>query len=229
MTPLVLIPGMMCDARLFAPQLACFAQTTVQIPCFGPYQTMADIAAQILQDAPPQFALGGLSMGGIVAMEIVRQAPQRVTRLALLDTNPLAEIPERQQAREPQIERVLAGDLFTVMRDELKPNYLTDGPNKAGLLELCMDMAMGLGETAFVNQSRALQSRPDQTQTLRQIRVPTLVLCGAMDALCPPERHELMHRLIPDASLCIVPRAGHMPTLEQPEFTNQALHRWFWD
>lgn len=226
MTPLVMLPGMMCDARLFAPQIAAFSrQRAVHVaPILG--DTIETAATLILKDAPPDFALCGLSMGGIVAMEILRQAPERVTRLALLDTNPRAEASEVQAHRLPQIEKVQSGHLIEVMRDEMKPRYLTDGPNREAILNLCMDMAKSLGPDAFVNQSRALAHRPDQTETLRKSDVPALVLCGRDDGLCPVHRHELMHNLLRNSRLEIIENAGHLPTLEQPEQTTAALSRW---
>ncbi len=188
--------------------------------------TVQALAAQILADAPPRFALAGLSMGGIVAMEIMAQAPDRVTHLALLDTNSRAELPEVQARRAPQIASVHAGGLDAVMRDEMKPNYLTDGPNRAAILDLCMDMALALGPQVFVNQSLALRDRPDQQETLARVTVPTLILCGRQDILCPVERHERMHELIPQSTLHVVENAGHLPTLEQPDETTAALRRW---
>ncbi len=227
MLPLVLVPGMMCDGRLFAPQIAAFSGTrAVHLAPIARHDTMAELAAAILAEAPPRFALAGLSMGGIVAMEIVAQAPDRVERLALLDTNPLAETDEVRAMRAPQIARIEAGELRAVMRDEMKPNYLADGARRGELLDLCMDMALDLGSEVFVRQSRALAARPDQQETLADVRVPTLVLCGAEDALCPLERHERMHELVPRSRLEIIAGAGHLPTLEQPEATTAALGRW---
>jgi pimeloyl-ACP methyl ester carboxylesterase len=228
--PLVLLPGMMCDARLFGPQIGAISPgRAVAVGDIGGHSSVQDIAAAVLATAPPRFALAGLSMGGIVAMEIVAQAPDRVTRLALLDTNPLAETPEAQARRAPQIDKVQAGGLLSVMRDEMKPNYLTDGPNRAAILDLCMDMALALGPQVFVRQSCALRDRPDQQETLRRLRIPTLILCGRHDALCPVSRHELMHGLIPGSVLRIVENAGHLPTLEQPTETTAALIRWLED
>ena len=225
--PLLLLPGMMCDARLFAPQIAALSHARpVMVAPFGPHDTVAAIAAAILENAPPRFALAGLSMGGIIAMELFRQAPERVARLALLDTNPKAEAPHIAKNREPQIEKVRNGGLRAVMRDEMKPNYLTDGPNTGAILDVCMAMAETLGAEAFIHQSRALQTRPDQQDTLRQVHVPTLILCGEDDALCPLHRHTLMHDLVPDATLCVIKRAGHLPTLEQPDETTRALTAW---
>ena len=222
MTPLLLIPGMMCDARMWGDLP--FAGIRHALPIGA--DRMADIASQILQDAPPCFALAGLSMGGIVAMEVLRQAPERVDRLALLDTNPLAEAPDVHARRLPQIAKVQAGGLSAVMRDEMKPNYLAESPHKAKILELCMDMALGLGPEAFVDQSRALASRPDQQVTLAAFKGPALILMGTEDRLCPRPRHDLMHRQMPQSRLVIIEGAAHLPPLEQPTQTTAALRRW---
>lgn len=227
MTPLVLLPGMMCDARLFAPQVGALSadRAVMVVPIAGADRVEA-LAAGVLAHAPPRFALAGLSMGGIVAMEILRQAPGRVDRIALLDTNPLAEAEAVKARRIPQMDKVAAGQLMAVMRDELKPNYLTDGPRRAEILDLCMSMAEALGPEVFHRQSRALMHRPDQSETLRDARIPALVLCGEDDALCPIARHELMHSLMPGSTLTVIREAGHLPTLEQPEVTTAALRSW---
>lgn len=225
--PLVLLPGMMCDARLFAPQIAALsAETTVAVAAITRGETVEDIAAQILEQLPTHFALAGLSMGGIVAMEILRRAPERITRLALMDTNPLAETPQMAAGREPQIVAAKAGRLRDVMRDEMKPRYLAPGPGQEAVLDLVMQMAETLGPDVFVRQSRALQRRPDQQATLRKCRVPTLVLCGVHDSLCPVKRHQFMAELIPKAKLVVIDDAGHLPPLEQPEATTKALSDW---
>lgn len=225
--PLLLLPGMMCDARLFAPQVAQFsADRPVMVAPLTGQASFRDLSAAILKHAPLRFALAGLSMGGIAAMEIVREAPERVTRLALIDTNPLADSASQTSLRESQIERVSNGNLHEVMRDEMKPNYLSKGPGREAILELCMSMAGRLGPDVFIQQSRALQQRPDQCDTLRSVAVPTLILCGEDDALCPIERHELMRDLVTGATLAVIPGAGHLPTLEQPELTNRELELW---
>src|SRR6056297_835094 len=140
--PLLLLPGMMCDARLFAPQIAAFSgRRAVHVaPMLG--DTIANIAGSVIAHAPPRFALAGLSMGGILAMEVLRQAPDRVERLALLDTNPRAELDAVKEKRTPQMEAAKTGRLRRVMREEMKPNYLVDSPRKQEILDLCMDMAM---------------------------------------------------------------------------------------
>lgn len=225
--PLIFLPGMMCDARVFLPQISAFSsQYTLQIMNLTGADSITGLAQAVLAHAPPQFALAGLSMGGIVAMEIMRIAPKRVTRLALLDTNSLAELPEVTARRWPQIEKVRAGQLRTVMRDEMKPNYLSDGPHQGAILDTCMAMAETLGAAVFVRQSLAVMKRRDQQDTLRQVQVPTLILCGKEDSLCPLERHELMHELVAGSRLEVIQQAGHLPTLEQPETTNEVLQQW---
>ncbi|NNE78637.1 MAG: alpha/beta fold hydrolase [Silicimonas sp.] len=225
--PLVLLPGMMCDGRLFAPQIAAFShEHPVLVAPLTGADTMSALATAVLAIAPPRFALAGLSMGGIVAMEMIRQAPDRISRLALLDTNALADPPGFAAKREAQVEKALSGELRSVMRDEMKPNYLTDGPDRDAILDLCMEMAEDLGPRVFARQSAALQHRPDQCETLKSVRVPSLVLCGEDDRLCPLRRHELMHDLIEGSRLAVIAGAGHLPTLEQPDLTNRTLNEW---
>lgn len=227
MIPLVLLPGMMCTAQLFSHQIARFSKDrVVQFSPLVGHDDVGYLAKDVLTHAPNEFALCGLSMGGIVAMEVVRQAPERVRGLALLDTNPLAELHSVKQRRIPQIKKVKAGGLLDVMRDEMKPNYLAEGESKAEILDLCLQMALDLGCDVFIRQSVALRDRVDQTDTLRAVNVPTLVLCGINDRLCPIETHQLMCELVPLATLSVVEGAGHLPVLEQPEFTNSMLAQW---
>ncbi|WP_299788847.1 alpha/beta hydrolase [uncultured Marivita sp.] len=225
--PIVFLPGMMCDARLFEPQIRAFSAThPVMVAPITHGQRVEEIASGLLPLLPQKFALAGLSMGGIVAMEVLRRAPERVTRVALMDTNCLAETPQVAANREPQIVKVRSGKLTEVMRDELKPNYLAPGPRRPAVLQTVMDMAHTLGPEVFVHQSRALQRRRDQQSTLRKIKQPALVLCGAHDALCPVKRHTFMAELIPHARLVVLDDAGHLPTLETPDETNDALWEW---
>jgi pimeloyl-ACP methyl ester carboxylesterase len=226
MIPLVLIPGMMCDARMWGGLPPALHPREVGHAVPTGADSVAALAGALLRDAPDCFALAGLSMGGIIAMEVLRQAPDRVARLALLDTNPLAESPEMQARRGPQIDRVLAGGLAQVLRDEMKPLYLADTPHRTEILDLCMEMALSLGPAIFATQSRALASRLDQTATLAAFKGPALVLMGEHDIPCPKPRHDLMHALMPQSRLVVIPGAGHLPTLEKPIETTAALRRW---
>ena len=225
--PLVLMPGMMCDARLFLPQITAFsADRAVQVANITQGEKIEVMAEAVLKDAPEKFALAGLSMGAIVAMEVQRRAPERVTRIALMDTNSQAETPPVAAMREPQIVGARTGRLAEVMRDVMRPEFLAPGPRRHEVLDLMQQMAMDLGPEVFVRQSRALQRRPDQQKTLRKLRVPALVLCGEHDGLTPVRRHDFMAGLIPYATLNIIPDAGHIPTLEQPDATTAALRHW---
>lgn len=225
--PLILLPGMMCDLRLFTPQINTLSdEREVSVLDITGSDTVEALAETVLAEAPPTFALAGLSMGGIVAMEVARQAPDRVKGLALMDTNALAEADHIKAMREPQMDKARAGHLAHVMRDEMKPHYIADGPQHGDILDLCMEMALDLGPDVFIRQSKALQTRPDQSDTLRRYAAPALVLCGALDALCPPKRHTLMHDLLPNSTLTMIADAGHLPTLEKPGETTAALRGW---
>ncbi|MFT7595725.1 MAG: pimeloyl-ACP methyl ester carboxylesterase [Paracoccaceae bacterium] len=225
--PLVLLPGMMCDDRLFTPQIRAFCpDRAVMIAPISQGDRVEDIVRNLLDQLPERFALAGLSMGGIVAMEVLNRAPKRVTRLCLMDTNPLAESAAVAAAREPMIVGAQAGRLDEVMREALRPEFLAPGPKRLEVLNLMYQMAADLGAELFVRQSRALQRRPDQQATLRKCKLPTLIMCGEHDKLTPVRRHEFMAELIPGAHLKIILNAGHIPTLEQPEATNAAMRDW---
>ena len=222
-----MVPGMMCDERIFSPQIEALSQNLeVTIADISNFSSVRELASDVLKKAPKKFSLLGHSMGGIVAMEIYSQAPDRIEKLILMDTNPKAELDEVKLKREPQIREVNKGKLLEVMRDEMKPNYLAESENKRSVLNVCMDMALTLGPDVFINQSRALQSRLDQQNTIQSIKIPVLIMCGSEDKLCPVERHEMMHNMITDSDLKIINNAGHMPTLEQPRETTEVIKEW---
>ncbi|MFD1508359.1 alpha/beta fold hydrolase [Lacimonas salitolerans] len=225
--PLVLLPGMMCDARLFAAQINDLSrERVVSVAPITQGERVEEIASSLLDALPAKFALAGLSMGGIVAMEILRRAPDRVTRIALMDTNPLAETPQSAAAYEPLLIKARAGRLDDALRDMMRPEYLAPGPGRLAVTTAFLAMAADLGPDVFARQVRALQRRRDQQPTLRRCKVPVLVLCGAHDGLTPPKRHSFMAELIPYARLEIIEEAGHLPTLEAPEAVTQALRGW---
>jgi pimeloyl-ACP methyl ester carboxylesterase len=227
-TNLVLIPGMMCDERLWAPQVACLSgEYHIHIAHMKQGNSIQAIAKNILSTAPPTFALAGLSMGAIVAFEIWRQASMRVQRLALLDTNYRADAPERFGSRNRQIAEVQNGHLQEILRDELKPNYLAEiHKNNAVFLEEVLAMGMDLGADVFVRQSVALRDRIDSTHTLATIDCPVTIICGSEDQLCGVSLHEAMAVAIPKARLEVIQECGHLSTLEQPEAVNEILKNW---
>ena len=227
MTPVVMIPGMMCDERIFAHQIEELGtDTEVYIADISKYSSIQELASDVLENSPPKFFLVGHSMGGIVAMEMCSQEPDRIEKLVIMDSNHKSELEETKLKREPQIRDVISGNLAQVMKEEMKPNYLADSYKQKDILNTCMEMALTLGPEVFVRQSRALQDRDDQQSTLKDLNIPVLIMCGAEDKLCSLERHELMHNIINDSKLEVVMDAGHMPTLEQPQKTTEVIKSW---
>lgn len=225
--PLVLLPGMMCDARLFGPQIADLSRTNpIHLGALSGHSTIAELADEVLAHAPPKFALAGISMGGIVAMEIYARAPERVQRMALMDTNPGTDTDEMRANRDCQMTKAKNGDLETIMRRDMIPNYLSESSTKDQIQALCLEMALDMGKDVFIRQSIALRNRPDQRETLRLVSIPTLVLCGEDDQLCPIQKHNEIHSLIVGSEIVVIKSAGHLPILEQPETTTAALRRW---
>ncbi len=225
--PLLLLPGHMCDARLFSRQIdGLCGLATLHLPRAPRENSIESMAVETLDAAPPRFAVAGISMGGIIAMELIRIAPERIAGIALMDTNHLPESEATRAERQARMDRAAAGHLREVMRDDLKPLYLAKGADLGSVRDLVMDMALSLGPDVFIDQSRALIGRRDQSDTLRSINVPALVMCGEMDMLCPEERHREIAALIPNARLEVIPGAGHLPNLEQSELTNQKLIEW---
>ncbi|WP_343116810.1 alpha/beta fold hydrolase [Ostreiculturibacter nitratireducens] len=225
--PLLLIPGFMADARMFLPQVAALsAGRTIQVASLGEGDTIEDMAGEVLASAPPFFALAGHWIGGLVAMEILRRAPERVSRIAFLDVLTLTETPNAAAEREPRIAMARAGRLAEALEQEIPAAALAPGAGRADLQSRLREMAESLGPEAFARQSRALMRRPNQQKTFSNAMVQALVLCGAHDTLCPVRRHEFLAALMPRATLCVVEGAGHVPTLEQPEAVTDALRGW---
>jgi pimeloyl-ACP methyl ester carboxylesterase len=222
--PIVLVPGLASDARVFAPQIVTLsAGRAVHVGHVAEDSTIEGMARSVLADAPARFALAGHSMGGIVALEIVRQAPERVARLALIASDCLADPPAVAAAREELIVAARAGRLSEAMRKALPPEALAPGEGRSALHAAIVCMAQDLGPEAFVRHMRALQRRPDLQRTLRMLKVPVLILGGRHDRLCPPRRQEFMAGMAWTARLQILDEAGHVPTLEAPEAVSQAL------
>lgn len=219
------LPGMMCDDRLWTPQVAALPYPAVHADTTRA-NTIEDMAEQVLAAAPTEFALVGLSMGGILAFEIWRQAANRVTHMALLDTNPHPDAPGRRSLRMEQIEIALNGGLRELAIEAMKPLYLAESHrDDDALLEIILDMAMRQGPEVFRSQSLALRDRADSVPTLATIDCPAVVMCGVEDRLCPVEYHELMGERIPDARLTVIDDCGHIASLEQPAIVTRELER----
>ena len=227
---LVLLPGSLCDGRVFASQIAGLDQlASVTVGGVDGDDTIAGMAARLLAAAPPSFALAGLSLGGIVAMDVIRQAPERVERLALIDTNPHAETPGRQARREPEIAQAREEGVPAFFEREIFPYVLGDDDSAATrdrLCEVTRAMVADAGLEVLARQWRALRDRPDARAALARYPGPTLILCGTADRLCPLERHHEMANLMRCARLVTIPGAGHLPTLERPDAVTAALKDW---
>jgi pimeloyl-ACP methyl ester carboxylesterase len=218
---------MSCDARLFGQVFNALSRDrAVMIAPITRGERIEEIASLLLDQLPQRFALAGVSMGGIVAMEILNRIPDRVTRLCLMGTSPFPETPQVASAREPLIVRAKAGHLPDVLREGFPAEFLAPGPRRIEALNLMYQMGEDLGEDVFVRQSRALQRRPDQQIALRKCAVPTLIVAGAQDPLTPVKRHQFMADLMPGAELLILEEAGHLPVLEVPEMVVSAMRGW---
>ena len=220
---LLLLPGNMCDARLW-DGLGDLAGQHVDLEHAD---SIGEMAEQALAKHEGQSILVGFSMGGIVALEMARQAPGRIVGLVLCDTNAGADLPERAAARPLQQARVRAGELAAIVADELKPAYLAkQNRGDEGLKTLLFDMAMQLGVEVFVRQSEALRTRADLGPVLDTFSGPVLFLCGEEDALCPPAWHTAMAGRCRDAELHVIAGAGHLLPVEQPRLFRAALTGW---
>jgi len=225
--PLVLLPGLTCTARLYAPQIAAlwpFGQVTVADHRRD--DDMAAIAGRILKDAPPRFALAGLSMGGYIAFAMMRQAPERIAKLALLDTSARPNTTEQTAGRSTQI-AMAQGGRYGEIPDLSIPRYLNaKHQHDERLTTIVRQMIAETGPEAFVRQQKAIMTRPDSRPLLGSIRCPTLVLVGDSDIATPPELNKEIAAGIPGAKFVTVPDSGHLTTLEQPEAVNAAMSEW---
>ncbi len=227
MEPMVMIPGMMSDARVFAPQLEVFSgfmPVMIAPPISG--DTVEQIAAQMLPQLPLHFALVGLGLGGVVAMELLRRAPERVSRLCLMSASAQPDSPGKSSEREPHIIGARTGRLPEAVRSIIEPDLLAPASNRMELAQSLIDMGLDLGGEVFVAQSRAMQRRSDMQNALRRCTGPGLVLRGEYDRVVPKKRQDFAATLMPRGAVIEVPYAAHLPTLENPQGVNQALAEW---
>ncbi len=226
-TPLLLIPGLACTDALFAAQFPALSQDhPVIIGDHMQHNSMADIAAHILAGAPERFALAGLSMGGYLCFEILRQAPERVERLALLDTSARADTPEKTALRQEALELAAAGKFMAVCHATLDLSIAKSRHDDAVLKQAIIDMAVDTGPDVWAQQIRAIIGRANSVPMLGNITCPTLVVVGDEDQLTPPELAREMAAGIPDARLEVIHDCGHMSTMEKPDQLTGLLQEW---
>jgi pimeloyl-ACP methyl ester carboxylesterase len=224
--PLILLPGALCDAAVWQnqiPVLSAFAKLTLGDLTVA--ESISEMAANVLASAPPTFALAGYSLGGVVALEIIRRAPERVSRLALLSTSARADTADVKARRWRAIEYARYGNFDAVkqrlLRMLLHPDHLGEP-----FWSVVNDMGTRVGCAAFIRQATALSERMDSRPSLAAIAVPTLVLGGEADAVTPAWLAEELAANISTARLVTIKGAGHMPTLEKPEAVNRAMTEW---
>jgi pimeloyl-ACP methyl ester carboxylesterase len=240
--PLLLLPGTLCDARVFAPVVARLsaapdaeegagrsASSTARRVIVGDMtgaETTPALAAKLLADAPPRFALAGFSLGGIVALEMIAQAPERIERIALLATNARPDPAANAAPRRDAVERALRHGMATFIDDSWPKPVAPRNAADSGLRALIVAMAETGGHTVLASQSEVAIHRADSRPRLKDIAVPALVLCGEDDVVCRPDAHREMAELIPGATLAIIPGAGHFVLLESPDAVAAHLRAW---
>jgi pimeloyl-ACP methyl ester carboxylesterase len=224
---LILVPGLLCDETLWGHQMRHLTDIAeISVAVTQRDDTIAAMADGLLETAPARFALAGLSMGGYVGFEVMRRAPERVTKLALLDTLADPDTPEKTKIRKGLIRLADTGKFKGV-----SPRLLPMLVHKSRLDEkdLCAavtDMAARVGKDAFIAQQKAIMGRADSRDSQKAIDVPTLVLCGREDELTPLDAHEAMAEAIPDARLCIIEECGHLSSMERPHAVTALMRDW---
>ncbi len=226
--PLLLIPGLMCNAALFQPQVKALAsERQVMVADHTGSDQMAGIARQILDSAPQRFALAGLSMGVYLSLEIVALAPHRVSRLALLDGKAEPDTAEQTAARRALIKMADDGRFMEITSQVLLPRLVAQSRmDDVALCEVVLNMARETGEAVFRRQMAAIMGRRDYRPELLRIDCPTLVLCGALDIITPSTCSVAMAQAIRGSKLAVLAGTGHLSTLEAPAEVSSAMHDW---
>ena len=226
-TRLVLVPGLVCDAELWKHQTDTLGDICEPaIFDMAPYDDMGAAARALLETFPGKFALAGLSMGGYLAFEIMRQAPERVSKLALLDTTPAADSPESIERRKGGIEQAKSGNFKKVMEGYL-PFFMHEKRlADPEFVKKVVAMTDRVGRDSFINGQTLMMNRSDSRASLGAIACPTLVLCGRQDTLTPLAVHVDMAAQIPGASLVVVEDSGHLSTMEQPHAVSAVMRYW---
>lgn len=231
--PLILVPGLMCDEAVWSPlyRHLHLPRSAIHVADHGMSENLTDMARRVLAEAPNRFMLAGHSMGARVALEVMRLAPERVVRLALLDSGFAAREAgakgEEEQAKRFALLHLARSQSVRAMAQQwsqgmVHPQRLPDAP----LMEAILAMFERKTADVFAAQIKALLARPDASAVLRELRIPTLVACGRQDSWAPPSQHEAMHALIPSAQLRFVEDAGHMAPMERPQETAALLNAW---
>lgn len=224
--PIVFLPGYLCDQRMYLAQAYDLSHRhiVIQAPLLG--ERCEEMASALLPDLPPRFALVGASLGGTVALEILRRAPERVKRLCLIATDVFPDAPQVSAEREPLLVQARAGRFEEAIRATLPPETLAPGVGRAHVTDTYADMAAAQGLSGFQIQTRAQQRRRDHQSTLYRAQCPVQIIAGKHDTIVTPKRQAFMAELAPWATFTCLESAGHLPTLEDPGAVAGILHDW---
>ena len=227
---LIFVPGLLCSSDMWLAQISAFEEHyDLYLFDHTAHDNLPDMVRAFLKDAPGSFALAGLSMGGYIAFEVMRQASDRVEKLVLLDSNARADREPQIKMRQELIQRAGKEDIRDIAQELTE--YLIH-PEQMKNAELCgriLDMASEVGAGAFQKQQKALMGRPDSREFLPEIKCPTLIICGEQDMLTPPKVHQEMADLIPGAEMHIIADCGHLSTMERPDEVNRLMSEFFRD
>lgn len=227
-TPLILLPGTLCDEKLWSHQIMNLSDIAdVTVGNLSLDDSISGMATRILEEAPRHFALAGLSMGGTVALEIIRQAPERVKKLALLDTNPYPSRTEQINNWSKFIQMANSGSFMEVTENYLLP-LLTSPDNRDNpeLINTIYQMAESVGKDAMIRQMTALKGKPDYPHDLHNIHCHSLIVYGKEDAMVSYDAQKELQKQIPDSHLVVVEAAGHLSSLEQPQAVTALMRYW---
>ena len=224
---LVFICAHLCDQRLFAPQLAVLeSDYDCSVYCFRAHDSMAGMAEELLATAPPRFTLIGLSLGGYVALEVIRRQLDRIERLVMMDTSADADTERHRAGRQADIDKVRQGGIDALL-PELPSRWMhPEHARRPEMIALMSAMARNVGAKGQCNQQVAMLARPDSHEDLQRVRVPALFVVGREDTARPIAEHESMQACVPGAPLEIIEQCGHLATIEQPEIVNRLLMQW---
>ena len=226
---IVLMPGMMCSQDVFYHQINVLENFfNVIVIEFNEHRDIELGVKNLVSNLPNKFHLIGHSMGGIVAMELVKQHSKKVLSLALLNTNPYEEKQELKDKRNKTLKELDSLDLISLMKSDYISRYFPDDcRDKNKLIQQCVDMASILDKKVFYNQSVALRDRKDQTSILENVDCKTLIICGERDQLCPVSYHSDMNKMIKSSDLIVLEGVGHMPMIECPLILNNHLKNFY--
>ena len=227
MEPLVLIPGTLCTSALWEHQYRSFsADREVIIPDITRDASVKEMAERILNSVSGSFSLVGLSLGGIVAMEVMKEAPERVNKLALLDTNPYPPTKEQIELWNNQQKQVRAGGFEQMISEQFLPSAVFQEHAGEGVKAVIRQMSRDVGEEGYFRQLEVNKTRPGAVDALSAVNCPSLVLAGRQDALCGPSMQEDLAKKIPGAALVLIDQCGHLSPLDQPEAVTSVLSYW---